>query len=132
MLIAPNQLKTIFSIEQLDALFPADRTHQFFDALLGDPNEGAYDIRLRYAGCDGRQLLFNLELHSRPGRCLACNLTFGLPKVFSRHPVIDVEGLIRQIDDLMNGQASCKDWQLGETRKINRELHVVPLIIDLA
>ena len=131
MTIDKNQFETVFSKEQLDVLFPAQRTHQFFDALLGDPEEGAYDIRLRYAGFEDRQLLFFLELHQRPGKCLACNLTYGLPKVFSRHPVINIEGIVQQIDGLLDGPARCKAWHLGATREINRQKHVVPLIIDL-
>ena len=132
MPIDTDQLETAFSQEQLDALFPEERTDQFFGALLGDPDEGAYDIRLSYAGCQDHQLFFHLELHQRPGKCLACNLTYGLPKVFSRHPVINIEGLVRQIESLLNGQASCKSWDLGATREINRQKHVVPLMIDLA
>lgn len=131
MPIDKDHLETVFSQEQLDALFPEERTPQFFDALLGDPDEGAYDIRLSYAGCKDHQLLFHLELHQRPGKCLACNLTYGLPKVFARHPVIDIKGLVRQIESLLNGQARCKTWNLDATREINRQKHLVPLIIEL-
>lgn len=127
-----DPFKTIFTRERLEALFPAGRTHQFFEALFGDAEEGAYDIRLGYNGLGDGHLRFNLELHQRPGRCLACNLTYGLPKVFERHPVIDVQGLVRRIDALINGQARCTQWRLGSTREIDRGLHVVPLVIDIA
>ena len=76
-------------------------------------------------------LVFNLELHQRPGKCLACNLTYGLPSVFARHPVIDIQGVVRQVDQMLQDRARCIDWQLGNTREIKRGLHTVPLIIHL-
>lgn len=131
MCIDAERCKTIFSQEKLDALFPPERTNQFFDALFGDADEGAYDIRLTFDSVKGNQLRFNFELHSRPGKCLACNLTYGLPKVFERHPVINAGGVVEQIYGLMNGQGSkCTSWKLGQSIEISRELHAVPLIID--
>jgi len=121
----------LFSREKLENLFPADRADQFFDALFGDAEEGSYDIKLRYEGSEQGRLVFNLELHQRPGKCLACNLTYGLPNVFARHPVIDVQGIVDEINQLLNGQGTCTSWQLGNTREISRQLHVVPLIIDI-
>lgn len=123
--------KTLFSREHLDRLFPPNRSDRFFEALLGDAEEGAYDIRLAFEQYREHQLFFNFELHQRPGKCLACNLTYGLPKVFSRHPVIDIETLVAGINALMNGQGSCKTWRLGATRTLTPQLHVVPLIIDM-
>jgi ABC-type Na+ transport system ATPase subunit NatA len=76
-------------------------------------------------------LLFNLELHQRPNKCLACNLTYGLPTVFARHPIIDIQGLVDRIVLLMNGRGRGSGWKLEATREINRRLHVVPLIIDV-
>ena len=70
-----DQFKSIFTQDKLDAIFPPERTDQFFDALFGDATEGAYDIRLAFDQALENQLQFNLELHQRPGRCLACNLT---------------------------------------------------------
>lgn len=129
---AEDRWQTLFTREQLDRLLPEERADHFFDALLGDPAEGAYDIRLAYDGCDGRQLRFNIELRQRPGKCLACNLTYGLPTVFSRHPVIDIAGVVARIDQLLDGQGRCGAWRLAATREISRQLHVVPLTIDLA
>ena len=76
-----RQPQQIFTDKALQALFPPERTHDFFDALFGDANEGAYDIALSFNGYDstGQTLNFLLNLHERPGRCLACNLTHGLP-----------------------------------------------------
>jgi len=112
-------------------MFPLERSDQFFDALLGDPKEGAYDIHLVFDSVRNAQLLFNLELHQRPGKCLACNLTYGLPNVFARHPIINIKGLVTQIDALLNGLAVCVDWKLGRSREVTRQLHVVPLMIEI-
>jgi hypothetical protein len=131
MSIDANRLKTIFSQEKLDALFPPQRTIQFFEALFGDDDEGAYDIRLTFESAGDDQLLFHFELHQRPGRCLACNLTYGLPQVFQRHPIIDTQGVVTQLCTLLNGEARCGQWQLGRAMEISRELHAVPLIIEL-
>ncbi|MFZ1984066.1 MAG: pancreas/duodenum homeobox protein 1 [Desulfatitalea sp.] len=122
----------LFTPEKLRALFPAERADRFFDALLGDPKEGAYDIRLAYEGFRAGQLHFALELHQRPRKCLACNLTYGLPVVFSRHPIIDIQGLVDQIALLLNDRGRCTGWKLGATREQSRQLHVVPLLIDVA
>ena len=121
----------LFNQQNLDALFPEERSDQFFDALYGDAAEGAYDIRLGFKGAGEKALQFDIELHQRPGKCLACNLTYGLPEVFSRHPIVDIKGLVARIDDLLVDKAQCDAWQLGATREISRELHVVPLTINL-
>ncbi|MGD9366010.1 MAG: pancreas/duodenum homeobox protein 1 [Desulfobacteraceae bacterium] len=126
-----DRFKTIFSQEKLDALFPSERSNQFFDALFGDADEGAYDIRLAFNKLQDDHLHFDFQLHQRPGKCLACNLTYGLPKVFERHPVIDVKGVVKQLSMLMNGKSRCTEWMLGKSREIYRELHVVPLIVKI-
>ena len=121
----------LFNEDTLDALFPADRADQFFDALLGDADEGAYDIRLRFKEYKSNQLFFDMELHQRPGKCLVCNLTYGLPNVFARHPIINVKGVVDEINKLMDGHGRCTGWTLGNTNEISRQLHVVPLVIDI-
>ena len=121
----------IFNQDKLDSLFPLERSNQFFEALFGDSDEGAYDIQLTFKGCQDTTLLFELELHQRPGKCLACNLTYGLPQVFARHPIIDIQGLVSQLNQMLDGQAQCKDWQLGKVREVSRQLHVIPLMIDI-
>jgi hypothetical protein len=125
-----RQFAELFSKEKLDQLFPAERADMFFDALLGDPSEGAYDIRLAFNQFREGQLLFHLELHQRLDKCLACNLTYGLPNVFARHPVINIQGLVEEICKLMNGHGRCKGWKLGATSEVSRRLHVVPLVIE--
>jgi len=121
----------IFTQETLEKLFPKNRADQFFDALLGDPTEGSYNISLKFK--EHRQNKLHLEFHlkERPGRCLACNVTYGLPQVFTRHPIIDVKGLVQDIDQLLDGRSRCIDWKLGRTREVSRQLHIIPLIISL-
>ena len=81
----------------LESVFPPERTEAFFDALFGGAEEGAYDIVLvcRSEGEGKAELAF--ELHQRPGKCLACNLTYGLPQVFQRHPILNVAGVGRAV-----------------------------------
>ena len=127
------QPEQIFTDAALQALFPPARSHDFFDALFGDASEGAYDIVLSFEGYDqaGQTLRFLLNLHERPGRCLACNLTQGLPEVFKRHPVINIKGLVAEIEKLLTGEMVCEDWTLGHTIQKGRSLHCIPLQIKL-
>jgi len=129
-----DQYKKIFTPAILRGLFPADRSDRFFEALYGDTEEGAYDIELDYQGYapNSRNLHFVFNLSERPGKCLACHLTHGLPEVFSRHPVIDISGLINNIDALIGGQVKCGEWQLGATQNLTKKLYSVPLTIKLS
>jgi hypothetical protein len=127
------QPEQIFTSKAVQALFPPERTHDFFDALFGDADEGAYDIALSFDGYDAARqtLTFLLNLHERPGRCLACNLTSGLPEVFSRHPVINVKGLVGEIEKLLEGKMVCESWKVGRTLQKGRSLHCIPLYIQV-
>ena len=129
--MAGENFGDIFTHDILKKLFPEERTDLFFDALFGDVNEGAYDISLAFNGHNNDELQFELQLKPRPGKCLACNLTYGLPKVFSRHPAINLNGLFKKINYMLNGHVRCTDWKLGSTKKVSRDLHVIPLIIFL-
>jgi len=117
----------IFSKGVLTEIFPSEKADRFFEMLYGDADEGAYDIELSYNGCHSGQLEFLFNLIRRPGKCLACNLTYGLPLVFSRHPTLDVGGLVEKFRQFMDGTAEITHWQLGNTREISRDLHVIPL-----
>jgi hypothetical protein len=117
----------IFSEDVLTEIFPGEKADQFFELLYGDVDEGAYDIKLAYKGYQSGQLEFIFNLIRRPGKCLACNLTYGLPQVFSRHPALDIEGLVQKFQQTMEQKAEITHWQLGETREISRDLHVIPL-----
>ena len=127
-------LRSLFTDDVLAELFPAERTNEFFEALFGDANEGAYDIKLRYYGYENstKMLQLNLDLHERPGSCLFCSLTFGLPEVFSRHPIINIKGLVNDIEKKLDGVATCVEWKLGTTQQQEKSRHSIPLQITLA
>ena len=120
-----------FPQQVLDEVFPPDRADQFFEALFGDASEGAYDIALAYGGETDDRLHFEFQLKQRPGKCLACNLTHGLPEVFKRHPIIDINRIIRQIDSRLSNGKRCGEWTLGRTREVSRSVHVVPLTVEM-
>jgi hypothetical protein len=121
--------KTKLTKENLAAIFPKNRANEFFEALFGDASEGSYDIELAYRENKGNTLIMELRLHERPNRCLACNLTQGLPQVFSRHPVINIQGIVKDIEELLGGSHRCASWSLGYTEQQKRSLHVIPLKI---
>ena len=129
-----DNLNEIFTENVLKELFPPQRADDFFEAMFGDASEGAYDIALNFKGHNERAntLDFYLDLHERPGCCLACNLTYGLPEVFSRHPVVNINGLVADIEKKLNGGAKCADWKLGTTVQQGKGLHSIPLSISLA
>jgi hypothetical protein len=121
----------LFTPDVLKQLFPDDRSDQFFDALYGDAEEGAYDISLEFIGSRKNRLEFMLRLTQRSGKCITCSLTYGLPEVFTRHPIINIKGLVQNIEALLDGNDRCVDWQLGPTQEVSTEIHVIPLIILL-
>lgn len=131
--MATDPFKEIFTPPVLQELFPANRSDSFFEALYGDTEEGAYNIVLAYQGYAPKthSLHFVFNLQERPGKCLACHLTHGLPEVFARHPVIGVAGLIEKINLLLGDHAQCGEWQLGTTQNLSRKLYGVPLTIKL-
>lgn len=120
----------IFTPASLDEIFPPSITDAFFEALFGDAEDGAYDIRLRFEGQSPEELRFAFHLQQRPGMCLACNLTYGLPQVFTRHPLLGVGKLAQNLPERVD--ASMASWALGSTREISRSLHVIPFNIKLA
>ena len=125
--------QTLFTAEVMQQLLPLQRADQFFQALYGGLEEGAYDIRLVFKRHDpGRNSLeFELELQERPGKCLACNLTYGLPQVFSRHPVLDLNGVAHEIEKVLQGKVRCRSWSLGRTNPRSQTMHVIPFILTL-
>lgn len=125
-----DRYKDIFTEEALARLLPESRSDEFFEALYGDSSEGAYDIKLAYVAGNETRLDFELQLYQRPGKCLACNLTYGLPEVFSRHPLINIKGIVEEIEKLA-GDISISRWKIGHTRERTRELHTVPLTLSL-
>ena len=126
-----SAIDSLFTPETLQQLFPKERTNDFFEALFGDADEGAYEIELGYGGVSGNSLTMELKLHERPGCCLACNLTQGLPQVFSRHPIINVAGIVADVDTLLADYESCKELSLGFTEQRQKEVHIIPINIIL-
>ena len=126
-----NNYQELFNREKCAEMLPPGRSDDFFEALFGDASEGSYDIELAYHGADESSLTFNILLHERPGHCLACNLTLGLPEVFSRHPIINVEGIVKEVDETLGEQAKTGSWRLGATRMQSQSLHLIPLTIEL-
>ncbi len=122
---------TLFSDSQLTRLFPGSRTDRFFEALLGDAEDGAYHIALVFEGARPGKLHFAFALTPRNGKCLACHLTYGLPEVFARHPVINVSQLVASIEALLPENTLIQRWELGHTREINDSLHHIPLQLFL-
>jgi hypothetical protein len=131
LMMETGDFDDLFTANVLKRLFPEDRSDRFFDALFGDAEEGAYDISLEYVGARGNQLEFVLRLAQRPGKCITCSLTYGLPEVFSRHPIINIDGMVQNIEALLDGKVRCVNWQLGSTQEISNDVHAIPLVIFL-
>ena len=112
----------------LDETFPPERTDAFFDALFGGAEEGAYDIRLVPLGVTDMEARLAFELRQRPGKCLKCSLTYGLPQVFKRHPVLDVAGVARAVAGRLGWEGE-PGWDLGPTEEVDAEMHVIPLTL---
>ena len=113
----------------LDTLFPPDRADEFFDALYGGAEEGAFDIRLAFDSFnpDEGNLTLEFRLTERPGKCMACSLTAGLPPVFRRHPVINLSGIIDGIRQRLAESWEITGWDLGHTSPRAPKLSVIPL-----
>lgn len=105
----------------LNGLFPPEKADLFFEALYGGAEIGAFDISLHYLGLDNKSnvLKFEFRLTERPGQCIACNLTQGLPQVFQRHPVIDIAGITDRIEKGLLPEWKVKEWSLGRTQVTN-------------
>jgi len=128
-----KDLNALFTKDVLGNLLPPQLSNDFFEALYDDVDEGAYTISLFFRNYDPEQkiLSFELQLHERPDKCLACNLTYGLPDVFSRHPIINIKGMVEKIEALIGGDIKCIDWKLGRTRTPASNMHAIPLTIRL-
>ena len=68
----------------------------------------------------------------RPGKCLACNLTYGLPQVFQRHPVLNVAGVARDVAQRLGWPVESLKWKLGHTEEVSNEVHAIPLTLEKA
>jgi hypothetical protein len=126
-----NNYKNVFTSEVLDTLLPPERSDEFFEALFGDATEGAYDISLKFEGQKENNLHFALHLNQRPGQCLVCSLTRGLPQVLSRHPVINLAGIANEVGKLVDHNQADVNWRLDPTRQHSAALHTIPFIVEL-
>ncbi len=126
-------IQKIINDEFLDELFPPERADEFFNALYGGAETGAFDISLRYNDFNKQQgiLYLHFLLTERPGKCMACSLTAGLPPVFQRHPVINLKGMIRKIEEKLSPEWSVKDWSIGSTTVLGPETNAIPLMLYL-
>lgn len=131
LLMNQEQISQLLNKETLEKIFPASRSNEFFDALFGDAAEGAYDIELSFKSVDDKTLTLELLLHQRPNCCLACNLTQGLPQVFSRHPVIDIAGVVGEVNSLLGDEVHLGEWSLGYTTQYSSEIHAIPVNIQI-
>jgi len=129
--MAEKNLSSLFSQDRLNKLFSKDRTGRFFEALYGSAEDGDYDIELTFEAQNHEELQFEFRLREKPGRCLRCSVTDGLTQVFSRHPVIDIQGMVKDINHILNSRARCTEWRVGMTREILTDLHVIPLTLYL-
>ena len=121
----------LFSPEWSRETFPPERADDFFDALFGGAEDGAYDISLRFVASRGDTYEFAFDLTQRPGKCLACNLTYGLPQVFARHPVLNVKGVAESVAARLGKDAASVQWELQATREQSSELHCIPLLLTV-
>ena len=121
-------MEQIFTQDFLDRLVPPEISDRFFEALYGDVSEGAYDIRLKFLNADEKHIVLVFDLTERPGKCLVCSLTYGLPAVFSRHPLINIKKIVEKIEE----KGLCvKAWRLGETEELSSANHTIPFYLDL-
>ena len=122
------ELTQVFTQDFLDELLPAAKSDQFFEALYGEASEGAYDIRLEFISANEGRVVLAFILTQRPGKCLVCSLTYGLPTVFSRHPLINIKGMVEKI--AAQG-VDVENWRLGETEESSDSQHTIPFYLDI-
>ncbi len=115
------------SQEMLNTLMPAERSNEFFEALYGDAEEGAYDISLVARDIQEDSATLAFELRQRPGKCLVCSVTYGLPQVFQRHPLINTNKITQEVSKAL-GWEKCS-WELGRTEEHSAELHSITLFL---
>ena len=123
-------ISSLITDNALTKIFPENKADNFFDALYGAAEDGAYDIYLKHKEYSDKILTLEFHLVQRPGKCLVCNLTYGLPKVFSKHPIININEIVKKIEDLLEDK-KCASWELGRTIELSRELHIIPLLISV-
>jgi hypothetical protein len=126
-------MNELFTNEFLQELFPRGKDDEFFDALYGGAEEGAFDISLTFGSFEPEtgRLILEYRLTERPGKCMACSLTYGLPQVMERHPIIDLKGTVEKICQRIGPCWSVEGWTLGRTTPYAPKVNVIPFILQL-
>lgn len=117
--------ETAISQAQLDAIFPPETSDRFFEALYGGAEDGAYDIVLTSRNMNDNLANFAFELRRRPDKCLKCSLTYGLPEVFMRHPLINLKKVTGELARTLNWKQY--EWELAPVQEVDDDLHIIPL-----
>lgn len=120
-------LDQVFTQDYLDTLLPAGISDQFFEALYGDVSDGAYDIRFEFISANEKRIVLAFNLTQRPGKCLVCSLTYGLPNVFLNHPLINIKGMVEKMKEK---GINIKNWRLGDTEEQTSSLHTIPFYLE--
>ncbi len=128
-----NQVKTLLDDDFLASLFPPGRDNEFFDALYGGSEDGAFDISLIFYGVREQtdEIILAYKLTERPGKCMACSLTTGLPPVFRRHPIINVAGTAEKLAERIGDGWTLKDYDIGQTAPYAPKINIIPFFIRL-
>lgn len=126
-----SNASSLLTDEALATIFPASKTDDFFDALYGDAEDGAYDIRLTFISATDKGLELAFALDQRPNQCLRCNLTYGLPQVFARHPIIGVAKVVEGVAKMLGLDPATCSWELGRTQEHSEKIHTIPLYITV-
>jgi hypothetical protein len=119
--------------EKLTELFPKNRDNEFFNAFYGGSEDGAFDIMLSFDNYDSQksELFFEFRLKERPGKCMACHLTYGLPNVFEKSPIINLKGIIKGIDEMLQPYYGVQEYSLGRTIPKAPKINIIPLVVKI-
>ena len=118
----------------LGSIFPPGRDDEFFEALYGGAEEGAFDIRLTLEGVneERREVVLAFTLTERPGKCMACSLTYGLPPVFERHPIIGLSGIVDAVKERLAPDWRVEEYRLGPTSPKAPKVNIIPLVLTVS
>ncbi|WP_457755736.1 hypothetical protein [Thermodesulfatator indicus] len=78
------------------SLLPKERVNEFFEAFYFGEEPAYYlELGLREWKPEEGKIVLELRLSARPGKCLVCNLTSGLPPVLKKHPILNLKGIVK-------------------------------------
>lgn len=129
--IKPEPIMSAIKMDQarLNEIFPPSKTDDFFEAIYGGAEDGAYDIVLTSRNISDNKADMAFELRRRKGQCLKCSLTYGLPEVFKRHPILNINGLALDIAHIL-GWEGTPEWQIRPVEEVSEDLHIIPFIVE--